>query len=623
MAIDDHKIPLVSSIGDRLKEVLKSYSRINHENEFYDAEAKTLDPTKIMPVKDLRRYLEGIGTGGFSSINSFEQYFGISTTRSTRYSEYEQIVQRIPEAARALQIYTDSILSPNLGIKDNQLQYTNMADDKTANKAKKIFSSLLNKTKFEDILPQIIYTTLLYGDCFLEVDSTSGGFRYIIHSPKNCTLLHDEKTDIELGLIVQTSQTESQILKMLSMSYPNIRISLPSNSVAIISNKNVNIKNRNSHQYAMAEEQIEELLRDVLRDYEVKYRYLAPSKYIKFSIYYNNNYYPYGTSILDPVRAIAKQLLLVESALSIYRVTRTPLRSLWTVEVGNTPEDQIAGILNGVQKRVRRQHVIDADAGSTLDSIPDIMGIEEDIWTPSIGGNPILKMEHIPPPDISGFVNDADYFKKKLLGALGIPPSYLAEEEGSSTRALLTLEDVNFSRTIKKYQNDINHGLDDLVETGFSVINKVYLANTIKVSLPTPRAVEDTMRVQNLAERLNTASSFMSDFEGIPKLWVLKNIVGLTDDDIREMVEDQKAQKEYSIFGEQVWEEPEDDRSYGGYSGGGGGVPDFSGGGYSDDFGEDMDMTESDVEMASPLGAIDSASLRSVDLGNETTPETE
>ena len=97
----------------------------------------------------------------------------------------------------------------------------------------------------------------------------------------------------------------------------------------------------------------------------------------------------------------------------------------------------------------------------------------------------------------------------------------------------------------------------------------------------------------------------------------------LTDDDIREMVEDQKAQKEYSIFGEQVWEEPEDDRSYGGYSGGGGGVPDFSGGGYSDDFGEDMDMTESDVEMASPLGAIDSASLRNVDLGNETTPETE
>ena len=187
----------------------------------------------------------------------------------------------------------------------------------------------------------------------------------------------------------------------------------------------------------------------------------------------------------------------------------------------------------------------------------------------------------------------------------------------------MTLEDVNFSRTIKKYQNDINHGLDDLVETGFSVINKVYLANAIKVSLPTPRAVEDTMRVQNLAERLNTASSFMSDFEGIPKLWVLKNIVGLTDDDIREMVEDQKAQKEYSIFSEQVWEEAEDDRSYGGYPGGGGGVPDFSGSGYSDDFGEDMDMTESDVEMASPLGEIDSASLRNVDLGNETVPETE
>jgi hypothetical protein len=28
--------------------------------------------------------------------------------------------------------------------------------------------------------------------------------------------------------------------------------------------------------------------------------------------------------------------------------------------------------------------------------------------------------------DISPFIGDADYFKKKLLSALGIPPAYLA-----------------------------------------------------------------------------------------------------------------------------------------------------------------------------------------------------
>lgn len=618
MAKGPNRMPLIASIGDRLSEVLKSYSRINHESMFYDAEAKTLDPTKIMPVKDLRRYLETISTGGVSSINAFERFFGISTGRNSRYSEYEQIVQRIPEAARALQIYTDNILSPNLGTKNNQLQYTNTANDRLSNEAKTVFKAILDKTRFEDILPQIIYTTLLYGDCFLEIDSTTNGVRYIIHSPKNCTLLHDEKTDIELGLIVQTSQAESQILKMLTVSYPNLRISMPTTSVAVISDKAYMAKEENKQQIAAVELQIRDLLADILRDYEAKYRYLTPNKYIKFSIYYNNTYYPYGTSILDPVRAIAKQLLLVESALSIYRVSRTPLRSLWTVEVGNTPEDQIPGLLNGVQKRVRRQQIIGNDSETSIDSIPDIMGIEEDIWTPSIAGNPILKMEHIPPPDISGYVNDADYFKKKLLASLGIPPSYLAEEQGGSTKALLTLEDVNYSRTIKKYQNDINHGLADLVETCFNIIKKPHYANAIVMTLPPPKTIEDTMKVQNLSECLNVASSFMSSFENIPKLWVVKNILHLTDDDLREMVADQKEQSNYTIFKEQNWAT----EGEGGGPTGGGGFSDF-GGGFSEDFGEDMNMAEQDMSMESPVGDVNVDTLENVDLGNETPTESE
>lgn len=623
MAKSNKYSAVVAAIGDRLSEVLKSYSRINQENLIYDPEAKTLNPAKLMPIKDLRRYLETVGMGdsaGSSSSNIFERFFGTTTDRSSRYAEYEQIVQRIPEAARALQIYTDSILAPNLGTRENQFQYINKASDRICKEARKVFQSILDRTHFEEILPQIIYTTLLYGDCFLEIDSTVNGFRYIIRSPKNCTLLYDAKTDIELGLIVQSDTGDSKILEMLSISYPNLKVPASNNTVAIVSDKAYMSDDRNKEQVASVELQIQELLDDVFRDYEAQYRYLTPNKYIKFSIYYNNNYYPYGTSILDSVRAIAKQLLLVEAALSVYRVTRTPLRSLWTVEVGNTPEDQIAPLLNGVQNRVRRQHIIGNTAETTIDTIPDIMGFEEDIWTPSIGGNPILKMEQLPPPDISSFTNDADYFRKKLLSALGIPPSYLAEEQGSSTKALLTLEDVNYSRTVKKYQNDINHGLKDFVETCFLLIKKPHYAKTFLMKLPVPKTIEDTMRVENLSQRLGVAGDFMSNFENVPKLWIMKNIVGMSDDDLRDMSDDQKEQADYIIFMEQSWNDGSESEGGGDYARGGGGFSSF-GDNMSDDFGEDLDMTENDMQMESPLGPVDTESLNNVDLGTETPTE--
>jgi hypothetical protein len=44
-----------------------------------------------------------------------------------------------------------------------------------------------------------------------------------------------------------------------------------------------------------------------------------------------------------------------ESALAIYRATRKPIRTLWNVEVGSTPDDQIPRLINGIMNRVRRQ----------------------------------------------------------------------------------------------------------------------------------------------------------------------------------------------------------------------------------------------------------------------------
>ena len=84
---------------------------------------KKLDLTKLMPPKELSRLLETITSGNSYGPSLFEKFFDISMGRKGRYSEYEQILFRIPEASQAIQIYVDSILAPNAGDRENQIEF--------------------------------------------------------------------------------------------------------------------------------------------------------------------------------------------------------------------------------------------------------------------------------------------------------------------------------------------------------------------------------------------------------------------------------------------------------------------------------------------------------------------
>ena len=617
--------PVLGNIGDRLQEVLKQHLRLTKDNLIYDEIGKKLDLTKMVPPQDLSRVLQTMATSGYSGLSLFEKFFDLSMGRAGRYTEYEQLLYRVPEAAQALQIYVDSILAPNVGNRENQMMFDSYSNynSKTSEIGLKLAQSILKQTDFYDILPQIIHTSLLYGDSFLELDKTSSGIRYILHAPKNVTILYDKKTDIELGILIQQTSDHSNILKMLSYVYPSLAIPAPSRIVSVVSNI-VSKNPPNKAELKTAEQQIEELLKDLVKDYGATYKYLPPSKYVKFSVFCNNMYYPYGTSLFDSIRSVAKQLLLIESALAIYRATRTPLRTLWTVEVGSTPEDQISGLINGIMNRIRRQRVIDPDVGggTAIDSIPEIMSLEEDIWTPSINGSSLIKAEPINPADTSAYTEDAEYFKRKILAGLGIPPAYLASEEGASTRALLTLEDIRFSRTVKKYQTDFNDSLNILINNCFILLNKPELINSVIISLPEPKNIEDNIRIENINSRINTADSFMSSFPNVPKLWVMKNIVGISDQEIEEMEEALKEQENHSIFKEQYGTE-EEQRSSGG---GGGSFPSDFNEPTEEEFSEEEfvgkeepfeeNFEENDNILEGPMGSIDLSELEAA--GEET-----
>ena len=150
---------IISSFGDKLDELLKIKNR-KQNIEIYNESSKRLDLTKLISTTDLTKILAGFGNENINPMG-FEKFFDVALDRNARYTEYEQIFYRIPEAAKAIQIYVDGILAPNIGMNDQQIYYNVDRSNKNGKMASILLKTLFEKTDFYSILSQIIFTTLL------------------------------------------------------------------------------------------------------------------------------------------------------------------------------------------------------------------------------------------------------------------------------------------------------------------------------------------------------------------------------------------------------------------------------------------------------------------------------
>lgn len=587
------------SIQDKISDAFNFFSKRRNINKIYDTSKKQLDLSKMLTPEDLYRVISDVTSNSYGS-TVFNKFFDLNLGRADRYSEYDQIYYRIPEAAACVHILVDLILSPNLGDMGNQLRYF-PKPGQLGNKAELYSKTLLEQSTLVDHLPKIIFNSLLYGDCFVSSRKTNFGLQYTIHETKETSILFDRSTGINLGIVVRNAKMDSAMDKILSMACPSISLDLPRNTVGIVAKK---IKTVRDYDYNIKVKEIEDLIGEMLlstssNNSMIDFKYYPPGKYTSFSIFYNNFYHPYGTSIYDPLRAVAKQLLLTESALSIYRMTRAPLRYKFLVEMGGVPEKNIRGMLNSIKDSIKKERVISDNSNNSIDSIPDMIAPEEDFWIPVMSGQPQLDIVPLDGGSIEPYIGDVEYFKRKFIGGLGMPPSYLGMEEGTSTRALLTLEDMRLTRTIKKYQRDINVGLTELNNNNLQLAEVPELIGQVQVQLPSPQNLEDNVRVENIASRVAVGVDFQGLFPNVPKLWIMKNIVCLTQNEIDDMETAIEEQAKYSIFAENKPGKigPDGEIIEPSVGGGGGGGDSF--GSMDDDMGDFSTDTEpdfSDVE---------------------------
>jgi len=257
----------------------------------------------------------------------------------------------------------------------------------------------------------------------------------------------------------------------------------------------------------------------------------------------NDAFLPYGSSVLEPARRIWRQMILLEDAMLVHRIVRAPDRRVFYIDVGNVPPEEVGNYMEQAQTSLKRSSIVDKQTGR-VDLRYNPLSIDEDYFIPVRGGDSGTKIDNVGGQTIAGETQDVEYIQKKLFAALKIPKAYLGYDEGLGAKATLSQEDIRFSRTIARIQRTV-----------LSEMNKIAIVHLycngftsedlldFKLMLSNPSTIAQQQKLELYNSRFATAQSALQTPGLVDRVWVQKNILRLTDEEINEVKSGMKSDK--------------------------------------------------------------------------------
>ena len=256
-------------------------------------------------------------------------------------------------------------------------------------------------------------------------------------------------------------------------------------------------------------------------------------------------FFPYGQSLIEPARGPAHSLRLMEDSMLIYRLTRAPERRIFYIDVGQLPPHKAESLLERMKDLFRKRKVASnrgAPGANQMEEKWQPPAPDEDIWMPVRPGSN-TKVDTLPGAENLGEIDDAIYFRNKLLTALNFPKNYFNNEDANATRITLSAQDVKFARMIERLQSYFEDGILEIAERHLQLRGYPEESyDDLKIKMTSPSDWRELSRSEVIGNRYNNAAALksaqlMSDYD--IHLTVLKN----TEDKIEEMLARLKIQK--------------------------------------------------------------------------------
>lgn len=239
-------------------------------------------------------------------------------------------------------------------------------------------------------------------------------------------------------------------------------------------------------------------------------------------------------------------LKLMEDALIVYRVTRSPERRVFYVDTGGLPPSKAEQYLNDLMNRLKNKMVFDSKTGTIMDR-RNVMSMVEDFFLARSNGRG-TEIQTLPGSQNVGVIDDITYFKEKLYKSINIPLGRIRDEQPSGFMygkgVEIDREEYRFKKFLNKLRRQFSEIFFDILRTQL-LLKKIitddewdYVRNNIYLKYLEDNAFVEFKNSEIFNNRIQTLGS-VDAFVGkyFTPEWVMKNVLNFSQEEITTMQE--------------------------------------------------------------------------------------
>ena len=275
-----------------------------------------------------------------------------------------------------------------------------------------------------------------------------------------------------------------------------------------------------------------------------------------FRLLGDDKYLPYGSSVLNKVRRVFRQLIMAEDAMLTYRIIRAGEKKVFKIDVGNIDEDDIEDYIYKVATKFKKVAQVSSNDGQ-IDYRFNIMGNDEDYFLPIRNANTQTGIETLPGASNLDQIHDIEYLRDNLFTGLGIPKPFLSFQDAAGAGKNMAQYDIRFAKKVNRIQQAIIQELNKMAMIHLYLLG--YTGddlNNFQLTLTNPSLQAEQMKSELMRDKAQTYTELTRGEGGIAamshtnakrKLWNMSD---------KEIIDDLKQQKMEKVIMQELQDSP-------------------------------------------------------------------
>jgi len=275
-----------------------------------------------------------------------------------------------------------------------------------------------------------------------------------------------------------------------------------------------------------------------------------------FRLLGDDKYLPYGSSILNKVRRVFRQLVMAEDAMLTYRIIRAGEKKVFKIDVGNIDEDDIEEYIYKVATTFKKTASVAPNDGQ-IDYRFNILGNDEDYFLPVRNANTQTGIETLPGAQNLDQIHDIEYLRDNLFIGLGVPKPFLSFQDAAGAGKNMAQYDIRFAKKINRIQQAMIQELNKMAMVHLYLLG--YSGedlNSFSITLTNPSTQQELLKSELMRDKAQTYTELTRAEGGIAAMshTTAKRLIFNMSD--REIVDDLKQQKMEKVVMQELQDSP-------------------------------------------------------------------